>query len=213
MRPNKFTLIAMIVLFALAVLIGQRNQERLFAERGVFTVRQEEGVLRFRWNSEVEAPMAARLEETFRTWARESDHIVLDLNSSGGAITEGRAVINVIRAMKETHRVDTFVGANKMCLSMCVPIFLQGETRMAARSSVFMFHEPTAYDAITEERVNEPEFERRRSADRFFEEFFVNSAMEPTWREQLRKSWQGRDVWKTGRELVNENANIVTALE
>jgi hypothetical protein len=37
--------------------------------------------------------------------------------------------------------------------------------------------------------------------------------MDPGWREQLRETWIGRDIWKTAEELVKEKSNVVTRLE
>jgi hypothetical protein len=36
--------------------------------------------------------------------------------------------------------------------------------------------------------------------------------MNPEWGETLKRSWDGKDVWKTAQDLVDENANIVTEL-
>ena len=76
-----------------------------------------------------------------------------------------------------------------------------------------MFHEPTAYDYFTGEKIDEPDFEKRRSSERFVERYFVNSPMDGAWLDNLTEEWRGRDVRRNGRQLVEEKSNIVTALE
>ena len=51
------------------------------------------------------------------------------------------------------------------------------------------------------------------NAERFFERYFTRSPMDAVWREKLREDWKGRDIWKTGAELVEEGSNVVTVLE
>ena len=138
---------------------------------------------------------------------------IIDLNSPGGAIAEGENVIRQIDAMRRTHQIDTRVRAGRACYSMCVPIFLQGEERIAAANARFMFHEPTARDYFTDEEVAQPEFEKRYTTARFVDRYFVNSPMNQTWLDDLLAQWRGRDIFKTARELDEEDAGIVTQLE
>ena len=51
------------------------------------------------------------------------------------------------------------------------------------------------------------------TADKFFDRYFVNSGMNPEWREKLRASWRGRDLWFTAEELVGQGAGVVEELE
>lgn len=122
-------------------------------------------------------------------------------------------MIEEIEKMKATHRVDTHVASGAHCLSMCVPIFLMGEHRSAAANAVFMFHEPSAYDLVTDEKVSKPGFERKMTSEKFFERYFVRSDMNPAWREKLRANWKGRDLWFTGEELVEQESGVATGLD
>ncbi|MEQ8934439.1 MAG: hypothetical protein RIE56_01440, partial [Amphiplicatus sp.] len=85
--------------------------------------------------------------------------------------------------------------------------------RIAAPSSHFMFHQPTAVDFFTEEKVERPAFEQRMDAERFYNRYLIASGVNPVWGETLIAEWDGKDVWKTGKELFEEDAGIVTALE
>ncbi|MEO0880085.1 MAG: ATP-dependent Clp protease proteolytic subunit, partial [Pseudomonadota bacterium] len=142
----------------------------------------------------------------------EADTVIIDLHSPGGSVSEGRAVIEAIERIRRTHTVETRVGPISFCASMCVPIYLQGSVRRAAPSARFMFHEPSSRDAITGERVDTPEFEQRWASRQFVARYFEDSEMDPAWREKLVTEWRGRDIWKTGRELVDERANVVQIL-
>jgi hypothetical protein len=209
-------LLATLAMLAATAFLIARNEELIFRDKGELTVerdRNDPETLVFTWRNEVEAPMARRFEEAYREWRGEGSRILIDLHSPGGALYEGEQVIRVIDRMRETHIVDTRVGNRRACFSMCVPIFLQGEARTAASNARFMFHEPTAYDFYTGERVNEPEFERERTSRRFFDRYFVNSPMDAVWRDNLAVEWKGRDVFYTARELVEQESNIVTELE
>ena len=209
-------LLATLAMLAATAFLIARNEELIFRDKGELTVerdRNDPETLVFTWRNEVEAPMARRFEEAYREWRGEGSRILIDLHSPGGALYEGEQVIRVIDRMRETHIVDTRVGNRRACFSMCVPIFLQGEARTAASNARFMFHEPTAYDFYTGERVNEPEFERERTSRRFFDRYFVNSPMDAVWRDNLAVEWKGKDVFYTARELVDQQSNIVTELE
>jgi len=209
-------LAATLSMFVLTALLITRNEQFIFRDEGRLVVKPhptDADAVIFYWRSEIETPMARRFEEGFDEWRGKTSRIVIDLNSPGGALAEGAAVIREIEYMKRTHIVDTTVRNRRKCYSMCVPIFLQGEERTAAANARFMFHQPTSYDVFTGEKVDEPAFEKELTSRRFFERYFVSSPMDERWRDQLAVEWRGKDVYRTGQELVDEDSNIVTALE
>lgn len=213
LKPSKESFLLLLVLCVTVVYLALRSEARIFLNSAEVTVRNEGDAVALVWRSAIEAPMARKLEAAFGEVAGRTGHVILDLNSPGGAVVEGGEVIDLVSRMRRTHRVDTRVRAGRSCFSMCVPVFLAGEERIAARSSQFMFHEPTARDLVTGERVDEPGFERRISTTRFVERYFVNSPMAPAWRENLVAQWKGRDIYKSAKELVDEESGIVTRLE
>lgn len=215
-NKNQLMLAATLLMLAATVFLIARNEQFIFRDEGRLEVRRDESdpdAIVFYWRSQVEVPMARRYEEAFDEWRGEGDRIILDLHSPGGAIAEGEQVIRIIERMKRTHVVDTRVRRGYKCYSMCVPIFLMGEQRFAGENALFMFHEPTLRDFYTEEEVKQPAFERARATRRFVERYFVNSPINPAWLETLLAEWKGRDVFKSARELVDEESGIVTALE
>jgi hypothetical protein len=70
------------------------------------------------------------------------NRVVLFLDSAGGKVDDGDRVIEVLNEIKLRHQLITVVRHGKLCASMCIPIFLQGEDRLAARASIWLFHEP-----------------------------------------------------------------------
>lgn len=202
-----------LALFAALGVFAWRSGRVVYEEGPSLTVVGEGDAVVFKWTDAVEAPMAFRFRAAFEEVKDKTGRIVIDLNSPGGALAEGRSVIEEIERMKATHRVDTRVAPGATCASMCVPIFLAGQDRIASASSAFMFHEPTSVDFVTEEKVKKPAFEQRMDAERFFERYFTRSPMDPDWREKLREDWKGRDVWKSGAELVAEGSGVVTRVE
>ena len=210
MKTTPLLLLAMCVAVAF---LAWRGDRRVHEDRGRLAVFREGDAVVLQWRSDVDVPMARRFEEAYREWGGETERFIIDLDSPGGALTEGRAVIDVLQRMKRTHALTTYVGPGAACMSMCAPIYLQGENRLAAASSRWLFHEPAARNVFNGERVRQPGFEERRRARRFFERYFVNSEMDPVWRARLEEEWKGRDVRRTGRELFEEGANIVLELE
>ena len=212
----KFNQIALIVMVALAGYMAWQLQQSIYENKGRLAAEIDPSArdtVVLSWNSEVDVPMEQRFKEAFDEWRGKVRRIVIDLHSPGGSLAEGRKVIELITRMKRTHRVDTRVGANHSCLSMCVPIYLQGQTRYAAANSQWMFHEPRSFDFMTGEEVKGPISEQRSMSKRFFERYFTNSEMDPAWRRKLEHEWLGRDVWRTGRQLVDEGSNIVHELQ
>ncbi len=210
----RLTPFLILALFAVAFVLMQSNQRKFLADEGRLGTREEPArdAVVLSWSSAVDAPMARRFEEAFAEHRDSASLFIIELNSPGGAIAEGKRIVQLLDRMKRTHEVETRVGAGDFCLSMCVPIFLKGDVRIAAPNARFMFHEPSSYDSFTGERTNEPQFERRFVADRFFDRYFENSPMTPAWRAQLESDWVGRDVWKSGEDLWRENSGVLTAL-
>lgn len=202
-----------LVLFALLAVFALRSGRSIYETGPLLSIYEDGPAVVFRWEQAVEAPMAHRLESAFVEWKDRSRRIIVELHSPGGALIEGRSVIEAINRMKATHQVETRVRAGEICASMCVPIFLAGGERIAGAGARFMFHEPASVDTFTEKESRKLAFEKRRDAERFFKRYFERSDMDPAWREGLREAWKGRDVWKTAEDLVAEGSNVVTRIE
>ena len=213
MKPHPFTLLLALVLLAVAVWKFEQFQAFGTGKLEVKPHPSDSDAIIFSWRGPVEAPMARRFREAFEDHRGEARRILIDLHSPGGSLAQGGDVIDEINFMKRTHAVDAYVGRRSRCLSMCVPIFLQGERRVASPTSRWMFHQPVFSDAVTGEEVTPPEFERRRSASRFVRRYLEPTDIDQEWLENLQKDWRRGDVWKTGRELFDERSNIIQSLE
>lgn len=208
MKTNRLVLFGLVVV---AVLMGWRLYEQKHADTGQLAIRQNGDMVILAWTGEVELPMHTLLVRAFEEWRNKSGHFLLQLNSPGGSVREGGDVVELLQRIKRTHRLDTYVASREICMSMCVPIFLQGASRIAAPDARFMFHEPKRfYDDGSEAKGFS--FEREALTRRFFTRYFVNSPMNTDWRVQLEKNWIGKDVFKSGKQLLEERSNIVTNL-
>lgn len=209
MNANRLVLVGLVVI---AVLMGWRLYEQKHADTGQLAIRQNGDVVVLAWTGEVELPMHTLLVRAFEEWRTKSEHFLLQLNSPGGSVREGGDVVELLQRIKGTHTLDTYVASREICMSMCVPVFLQGNKRIAAPDARFMFHEPKRfYDDGSEAKGFS--FEREALTRRFFTRYFTNSPMNANWRVQLEKDWLGKDIYKSGKQLLEENAGIVTDLE
>lgn len=202
-----------LLFFAAAAMLATDIENFSLSRAPELKVREEAGAVVYVWRGEVTPGMADRFKQAFAETREKSRRVVIDLHSPGGMLSEGAHVVEVIERIKVTHEVETRVGPRGKCYSMCVPIFLLGEERIAAPSAEFMFHEPSTFDAVTNETVELPAYEQRRVTDQFFSRFFESSDMDPLWRERLRKDLPGRDIFKTAQALVDEGSNVVERLE
>lgn len=213
MLPNKTIKFLLLLAVAVAGALYWQHQSAIFADKGRLVVRQLEDGERsvvLSWHHDIEVPMVQRFREAFEEWRGKTGRFVIELSSRGGALYEGRKLVELIDDIRRTHRIDTLVGPDGICLSMCVPIFMTGERRMAAGSSKWMFHEPRFFNSVTDEETDVPDRERKALAERFFARYFSHPDISPQWRAALKREWQGKDVWRTGAELVREQSGIVT---
>lgn len=210
---GRATLAATVVMFGLAAFLSFRGDRRFLADAPQLDISEDGERVVFGWSGPIAAPLARRFAEAFEASRGQARIIVIDLDSPGGSLGEGKAVIAEIEKMKRTHTVETRVGRGAECLSMCVPIYLRGDRRTAAADAQFMFHEPTTREVYTDREVNKPAFEQRLDSERFFRRYFEQSDMDPAWRDALKSEWRGRDVWRTARELVDEGANVVQEVD
>lgn len=212
-KKAQLMVLATLSLFTITAFIAWRDDKAFLNTGPEIVVREEGDAVVFQWSYAVLAPMAQRFSDAFDAWSDRADRIVIVLNSPGGSVAEGGAVIAQIERMKRTHRVDTRVGRFGVCASMCVPIYLRGEKRTAAASARFMFHEPSTVDALTDEEVEIPAFEQRMDAERLFKRYFENSGMNAAFAAKLKVEMAQGDVWFTSRELLAEDANVIQEIE
>jgi ATP-dependent Clp protease, protease subunit len=132
--------------------------------------------------------------------------VMIELDSPGGYVASGQAIIDRILAERRGGRpVATRVRAGESCESMCVGLFLAGYPRQAAPSAEFMVHAP---------RIHESGRIPLRAAKTMMSRLESLGASRG-WLERVRATggFSGaRDHRELARDLVAENANVVTDL-
>lgn len=82
----------------------------------------------------------------------DSDDIIIRLNSGGGSLYEGLALIDAIR----TCECNVIIIATGLCASMAVPILASGDTRYATENTTFMSHElsySSGFDRLSSQEI------------------------------------------------------------
>ena len=103
-----------------------------------------------------------------------------NLDSAGGQVEEGDRVLAVLNEIKLLHQLITVVPHGKLCASMCIPISLQGEDRLATRASLWIFNEAAQRQANGQQRTDIAET-RRWSANATEDGFMAEAGRE--WRQ------------------------------
>lgn len=191
---------------------GEKNQD----SGSSLTVYQDPlypNAIIFSWSGPIDPPFESELRQGFNEWGDRIERVRIHLDSPGGSVDEGEKVVSYINKMKHTHSVWTYVGPEADCLSMCVPIFLQGDMRVAAADSIWLFHDVSAVDPYTNAEIVLYAHERNQANFNFINRYIDRSDINPKWRERLKQNLKLGDVWKTGQELKDERSNIVTVLE
>ena len=204
-----------LVALLLIVVFGfqARDQiEAVYAGVGSLDVRDapEDDAVYLRWKGKIDAPMAARIEEAFNAHKSNRRRFVLSLTSPGGTLSHGAHVIELLRRIGKTHVLETVIDKSSRCASMCVPVYLQGQRRTASASARFMFHEVSFREFHSREEQAVSEKAKGSATDRLFASYFAPAGVPDSWIRAVRAGMAGgNDIWKTGRELADENAGIV----
>lgn len=156
------------------------------------------------WNGAVARPMADQIRAAFKEHEGRAKRVVFRINSGGGAVAEGERVIEVLREIRRTHHLETLVERGDRCGSMCVFIYLQGQRRVAALSSLWLFHEVSHHDPRTREitRLDRPAWERLVNL------YFGPAGVSQDWTERMKPLTVQSDYWQTGADLINEKSGI-----
>lgn len=174
---------------------------------GVLSYKQipKTGTTVLYWSGEIYPPMADYLEAAFAQFKAETKRFVLVLDSNGGSVREGESVIAVLRDLKTTHRLDTAVDAGTMCASMCPFIYAQGERRMAAPASMWMFHE-----VLTSDTAGNPLYLDRGLWIALVDKYFAPAGVSDRWISHLKGAVLSRDYFASGDSLLRTKTGLVT---
>ena len=168
------------------------------------TTLDRSGTLYIEYKGDIVGGMAKYIENKFRQYGEASHKVVLGIHSGGGSVEAGEQVIHVLKRIKKTHRLVTAVLPGKTCASMCVPIYLQGNDRYAARSSLWLFH-----DAAKRMRNGSVALDRDETM-RIYRRYFVPAGVSVDWLNAVLRSTNRADLWQTGQDLIEAKTGIVT---
>ena len=201
-------------MFIVILMLGYQFKDTIgFLSTGTLTVSESEtdpDTIHLRWVGEVGPAMTGNLRDSIPEWRGRKRRVVLELSSPGGSVADGAAVVRMLRDLRRTHELETVVRAGENCLSMCVPIYLQGAKRVASPRSRWMFHEVRVRDAFDDD---DPGRRDGRSTDKLFENFFKPEGVTESWITVTRHAMRKGDVWRTGQALVDEKSGIIHTLQ
>jgi hypothetical protein len=129
--------------------------------------------------------------------------VVLFLDSAGGQVDDGDRVIEALNEIKLRHQLITVVPHGKLCASMCIPIFLQGEDRLAARASIWLFHEAAQRQANGALRTDTAE------TWRLFRKYYAPAGVSMHWLKSIAPMIKEADLWQTGGDLISAKSGII----
>ncbi|MEQ1715548.1 MAG: hypothetical protein ABL907_06130 [Hyphomicrobium sp.] len=209
---NRILWLGVLLLIVVFGFQARDQIDAVFIGVGKLDVRDvpEDNTVFLRWRGKIDAPMASRIAEVSDRYGPKDRRFVLSLSSPGGSLDHGAEVVRLLRKIGETHGLETVVEAGRQCASMCVPVYLQGQRRTAAANARFMFHEVSFREHFSSDEVAVPETAKGDATDRLFSKYFEPAGVPQAWIRNVRTSMTGgQDIWKTARELVDENAGIV----
>ncbi|KWA83902.1 hypothetical protein WL29_21285 [Burkholderia ubonensis] len=123
----------------------------------------------------------------------ENDEVKLYLNTPGGALISGLALIQAMRDSKAT--ITTIL--NPQAFSMGALIFLAGDQKVAPPNSLLMFHH---YSGGLSGKGNEQVLELS-ATNAWFEEAMHNTCSPFLTKKEIRDVLQGKDLWLGSAEI------------
>ena len=211
-RPSTFAgracLAAAVTVAALTLPLAPANAA-LGKEQGAtnashdFNKKDGAPSLYIEWSGPIAAGMADYLRTELGRYGTASRRVVLFLNSAGGQVEEGDRVIEVLNKIKQMHRLITVVGDGELCASMCIPIFLQGHDRLAARTSLWIFHQAAQREANGKTR------EDMEETLRLFRRYYVPAGVSMDWLKSIAPIIKNANLLQTGGDLISAKTGII----
>jgi ATP-dependent protease ClpP protease subunit len=194
--------------FALAIIAQGLPAGALDAPRGELRVgfsNTRTNTLVMTWQGPIAAPMASQIKDAFESRKRQATRVVFRINSHGGSVAEGERAIEVLRQIKETHDLETVVAQGDVCASMCVFIYVQGQKRLGALTSSWLFHEVSHMDPVTRQTTRLD----RAAWERLVDKYLRPAGVSDEWIADLKPRTVQSDYWQTGSDLIRSNSGII----
>jgi len=164
---------------------------------------KEDGTLYIDLSGPIVASTADDVRAALGKYGTALNRVVLFLDSAGGRVDDGDRLIEALNEIKLRHQLITVVPHGKLCASMCIPIFLQGEDRLAARASIWLFHEAAQRQANGELRTDTAE------TWRLFRKYYAPAGVPTRWLKSIAPMIEETDLWQTGGDLISAKSGIV----
>jgi ATP-dependent protease ClpP protease subunit len=156
------------------------------------------------WHGEVNQSMTAQISEAIETYKSQAERFKLQLNSGGGVVRDGERLIQVLQRLRQTHELVTEVDRGGTCGSMCVFIYVQGNQRIGALSSTWLFHEVSNKIHDQQISLDRPQWER------LIDKYFRPAGISAEWIAEMKQHTYDTDYWQTGADLVAAHSGIIT---
>jgi ATP-dependent protease ClpP protease subunit len=164
---------------------------------------KEDGTLYIDLSGPIVAGTADDVRAAQGKYGTALNRVVLFLDSAGGRVDDGDRLIEALNEIKLRHQLITVVSHGKLCASMCIPIFLQGEDRLAARASIWLFHEAAQRQANGELRTDTTE------TWRLFRKYYAPAGVPTRWLKSIAPMIEEADLWQTGGDLISSKSGII----
>jgi hypothetical protein len=147
--------------------------------------------------------MADDLRAALGKYGTTLNRVVLFLDSAGGQVE--RATVSSRPSTRSSYGTPAHhpVPHGKLCASMCIPIFLQGEDRLAARASLWIFHEAAQRQANGERRTDMTE------TWRLFRKYYVPAGVSVSWLKSIAPMIKGANLWQTSGDLISAKSGMI----
>jgi ATP-dependent protease ClpP protease subunit len=156
------------------------------------------------WHGEVNQSMTDQISEAIERYQSQAERFKLQLNSGGGVVREGERLIQVLQRLRQTHELVTEVDRGGTCGSMCVFIYVQGNQRIGALSSTWLFHEVSNKNHDRQVSLDRPQWER------LIDKYFRPAGVSEEWIAEMKQHTYDTDYWQTGADLVAAHSGIIT---
>jgi len=199
-------LAAAVAVAVLTLLLASANAapgEQRPVAGGSLEFNKEDGTLYIDWSGPIVSAMADDLRTALGQYGTTLNRVVLFLDSAGGRVDDGDRVIEALNEIKLRHQLITVVPHGKLCASMCIPIFLQGEDRLAARASIWLFHEAAQREANGVLRTDTAE------TWRLFRKYYAPAGVPTRWLKSIAPMIEEADLWQTGGDLISAKSGII----
>lgn len=167
--------------------------------------------LLLKWSGTVSEKMAPTIAAKFDTYKHRVKSVELSLHSCGGRTDYMDATIGVLRRVKASHQLTTLVERGATCASACIPIFLASDRRVAALSSLWLFHRSWRYQmtgGVDELQTRAP---GTRSLERFLDRYYASAGVSRKWLARMKDVIEKNGgYWQTGQDLWVRKSGIVT---